>query len=162
MSDGGQGAASGRCRARISCKAAPSLDAGRQTCWQTGMQTYWDGHIQIVMDRWKDGADVLRSHFERALARAAAESSFRVRLLTDPAETLGEYGLAADDAARIERLRVHSLPEFATAASQHLWRDLRSDLRKTLQPHAGAAEIPSTVRRWLTVIEYCPSPDQPY
>ncbi|GEM_PF-5093164 len=100
---------------------------------------------------------MLRSHFERALARAAAESSFRARLLTDPAETLGEYGLAADDAAHIERLHAHSLPEFATAASQHLWRDLR----RTPTPHTGP-DASAQTSRWLKIIEYSPWPEQPY
>jgi hypothetical protein len=64
---------------------------------------------------------MLRNSFEQALARAVVEPAFRVRLLTDPADTLGEYGLAADDAARFEGVNIPSLPEFSALALRRLW-----------------------------------------
>jgi len=66
---------------------------------------------------------MLRNSFEQALARAVVEPAFRVRLLTDPADTLGEYGLGADDAAGFEGLNVPSLPEFSALALRRLWSD---------------------------------------
>lgn len=66
---------------------------------------------------------MLRNAFEQALARAVVEPSFRVRLLTDPADTLCEYGLAPDDAAGFEGVNVHSLPEFSALALRRLWED---------------------------------------
>ncbi len=66
---------------------------------------------------------MLRNSFEQALARAVVEPTFRVRLLTDPADTLGEYGLAADDAAGFEGVNVPSLPEFSALALRRLWSD---------------------------------------
>ena len=66
---------------------------------------------------------MLRNSFEQALARAVVEPSFRVRLLTDPADTLGEYGLAAEDAAGFEGVTVLSLPEFSALALRRLWSD---------------------------------------
>ncbi|HUY76731.1 MAG TPA: hypothetical protein VMV29_08155 [Ktedonobacterales bacterium] len=66
---------------------------------------------------------MLRNSFEQALARAVVEPAFRVRLLTDPADTLGEYGLAADDAAGFEGMNIPSLPEFSALALRRLWDD---------------------------------------
>ncbi|HLY30259.1 MAG TPA: hypothetical protein VKQ36_04480 [Ktedonobacterales bacterium] len=99
---------------------------------------------------------MLRNHFERALARAATESSFRARLLTDPAETLGEYGLAADDAVRIERVCARSLPEFAAVARRQLWRDSWET------PGLRGAEAAGQARLWRWVIDYIPPAEQPY
>ncbi len=80
---------------------------------------------------------MLRNSFEQALARAVVEPSFRVRLLTDPADTLGEYGLAPDDAIGFEGINPPSLTEFSTLALRRLWGD----------PHAR--EMNRTPRTWV-------------
>lgn len=54
-----------------------------------------------------------RDEWERAVARAVVEARFRARLLTDPADALGDYGLHADEVRQVERLQPRSLPEMA-------------------------------------------------
>ncbi len=51
-----------------------------------------------------------RADWEEAFGRALVERSFRARLLADPAETLRDYGLGGEAAARVERLRPRTLP----------------------------------------------------
>lgn len=50
-----------------------------------------------------------RWDWEEAVARALVERSFRARLLTDPAETLLDYGLNAAQSERVAGLRAASL-----------------------------------------------------
>lgn len=67
-----------------------------------------------------------RDEWERAVARAVVETRFRARLLSDPADALGDYGLRAEEARQVERLRPRSLPEMAvllTRLDRHGWAD---------------------------------------
>ncbi|MFI5272664.1 MAG: hypothetical protein ACHQ4H_06485 [Ktedonobacterales bacterium] len=59
-----------------------------------------------------------RDDWERAIARAAVEGSFRAHLLADPADALAEYGLHASEAYVIDRVRTLSLNDFAARVLQ--------------------------------------------
>lgn len=45
-----------------------------------------------------------RQDWERALSRAISDRAFRARLLADPASTLEDYGLEAEDRPYVEPL----------------------------------------------------------
>lgn len=54
-----------------------------------------------------------RDDWERALARAAVERSFRARLLADPVDALADYGLHEGQSHMIEAVQARTLGEFA-------------------------------------------------
>ena len=54
-----------------------------------------------------------REELERAMARAVVERAFRARLLADPADALGDYGLPASWRHAVESVRASSLAELA-------------------------------------------------
>jgi len=54
-----------------------------------------------------------REEWERAMARAVVERAFRARLLADPADTLGDYGLPASQRLAVDSVRASSLAELA-------------------------------------------------
>ena len=56
---------------------------------------------------------MLREEWERALTRAVVERSFRARLLTDPADTLVDYGLDAGERAQVEGIGAPLLEQLA-------------------------------------------------
>lgn len=49
---------------------------------------------------------------ERALARSIVDTRFRARLLTDPLDTLADYGLGPCEIGALADLRPRSLIEF--------------------------------------------------
>lgn len=55
-----------------------------------------------------------RDDWERAMARAAVERSFRARLLADPVDALTDYGLREGQSRMIETVRARTLGEFAS------------------------------------------------
>lgn len=55
-----------------------------------------------------------REELERAMARAVVERAFRARLLADPADALGDYGLPAGQWHAVESVRANSLAELAS------------------------------------------------
>lgn len=56
-----------------------------------------------------------REQWEQALARALVEGSFRARLLSDPADTLADYGLGDDQRWIVESMRTSSLADLTCA-----------------------------------------------
>lgn len=52
-----------------------------------------------------------REEWERVMARAVVERSFRARLLADPADALGDYGLPPSQWHAVESVRATSLGE---------------------------------------------------
>lgn len=54
-----------------------------------------------------------REEWERAMARAVVERAFRARLLADPADALGDYGLPASQRHAVDSVRASSLAELA-------------------------------------------------
>lgn len=106
-----------------------------------------EGKRIINVGKAREGDSMVRNAFEQALARAVVEPAFRVRLLTDPVDTLVEYGLAADDAIGFEGLNVPSLPEFSALALRRLWdghasRDMTWLMRLWGADHRAYAEGP--------------------
>lgn len=51
---------------------------------------------------------------ERAIARSIVDTRFRARLLTDPLDTLADYGLGPHEIGALADLRPRTLIEFAT------------------------------------------------
>ncbi|HLZ22059.1 MAG TPA: hypothetical protein VKQ30_08050 [Ktedonobacterales bacterium] len=47
------------------------------------------------------------------MARAVVERAFRARLLADPADALGDYGLPASQRYAVDGMRANSLTELA-------------------------------------------------
>ena len=47
------------------------------------------------------------------MARAVVERAFRARLLADPADALGDYGLSASQRYAVDSMRASSLAELA-------------------------------------------------
>jgi hypothetical protein len=54
-----------------------------------------------------------REDWEQAVARAVVERAFRVRLLSDPADALFDYGLPESEAGVVRWVRARSLEQLA-------------------------------------------------
>lgn len=51
---------------------------------------------------------------EQAIARSIVDTRFRTRLLTDPLDTLADYGVRPNDIGALAELRPRTLVEFAS------------------------------------------------
>ena len=51
---------------------------------------------------------------EQAIARSIVDTRFRARLLTDPLDTLADYGIGAHELGAIANLRPRTLVEFTS------------------------------------------------
>jgi hypothetical protein len=73
---------------------------------------------------------MLRKEFEAALGRAICDTHFCMRLLTDPADALADYGLNIEEALALDGLRAHSLTDL-TAQILHLARQTVGEWKLT-------------------------------
>jgi hypothetical protein len=73
---------------------------------------------------------MLRKEFEAALGRALCDKHFCMRLLTDPADALADYGLNIEEAPALDGLRAYSLTDL-TAQILHLARQTVGELKLT-------------------------------